>query len=342
MTTDQCIKCGGCEQSCPVVCVEGIQSFSGPRTLAVDGPRFSVEINRLRDHIMKCTTCWKCEEVCPSRIDLPQAILEIRKVMFDPLKMLPGHRRIVENVDRFRMSIEPEGGAPPAPAGERGEVMYFPGCISRERIPSIYRGTVSTLEKVGTDFGVPKGWVCCGAPLEKVGDRDRMESLVEENLRTFEGFETIVTSCPGCTTQLFNHYGVEPLHTIEYLYESVGLNKLSFRHAGDIKVAFHQPCHLSRTIGRHAMDYALALLQEVPGLEVLELENADMCCGGGGGVVAGHPDVALDLANEKMSSFSDSGADLLLAPCPFCVLNLERAGGSNVREFVTFLEAFLE
>lgn len=341
MNGDNCIKCGGCEQACPVVSIEGIQSFSGPRTLAVDVPRFS-RSSQLRDHLMKCTTCWKCEEVCPARIDLPSTILGLRGEIFDPEDMLPGHRRIVENIDRFRMSVKPEGGTGPAVTRTEGETMYFPGCISRERIPSIYRATVRTLEKVDADFGVPQGWVCCGAPLEKVGDRERMGSLVEENLSVFESFDTIVTSCPGCTTQIFNHYGLEPLHTIEYLYESVSLEKLRFTDARGVKVALHQPCHLSRTIGPHTMDYTIAILNEVPGLEIVELERADECCGGGGGVVAGHPDVAHDLALEKMNNLSEAGADFLLAPCPFCVLNLGKVGGSKVKEFITFLESLLE
>ncbi len=339
---DECFKCGECEQVCPVVSIEGVQAFSGPRTLAVDAPRFSQEVAGLRDHLMKCTTCWKCEEVCPARIDLPSIILELRSQIYDPSALLPGHRRIVENIDRYGMSVEPGGGPPPIPAPERGEVLYFPGCISRERMPFIYASTVRTLEKVDSNFGVPPGWVCCGAPLEKVGDMGRMRSLIEENLRLFEPFDTLVTSCPGCTTQILNHYGIEPLHTIEYLYECVGLEKLKFRDARGLKVALHQPCHLSRTIGPHTTEYAMALLQEVPGLELVDIEDAGECCGGGGGVVAGHPQIALDLAREKMENFRESGADILLAPCPFCVLNLERAAGPSVGEFITFLEGLLE
>ncbi len=339
---DECFKCGGCEQACPVVNIEGVQSFSGPRALVVDGPRFSSEISGLRDHLMKCTTCWKCEEACPAHIDLPQAILELRRRMFNPETLLPGHRRILDSIDRYGMAVEPSGRDPPAPAPSSGEVLYFPGCISRERLPFIYASTVRTLEKVEADFGVPDGWVCCGAPLEKLGDQERMQSLIEENLRMFEPFDTVVTSCPGCTTQIMNHYDIEPLHTIEYLYESVGLNKLHFKDAGGARVTLHNPCHLTRTIGPHASEYAIALLQEIPGLEFVEMEDADECCGGGGGVLSGHPQLALNMALEKMDNFRTCGADFLLAPCPFCVLNLERAGGSNVKEFITYIESFME
>lgn len=328
-------------RACPVITLEGSNRFMGPRALAVDSARFSAEINALRDSIMMCTTCWECEEVCPARIDLPQAILDLRRMIFDQEVMLPGHRRIVENVDRFGRSVEP-GPARPSDHLSRGaDVAYFPGCISQERIGSIYDSTVGILGKVNSDFGVPQGWVCCGAPLEKVGDRKRMDALKERNLEVMEGFDLLVTSCPGCTTHIQNHYGIEPLHTIEYLREVVGLDNLHFRPS-NMRVTLHHPCHLNRTIGPHAIDYAYEILQRVPDLEVVEMERADMCCGGGGGVVAGYPDVALDLAKEKTRYFEKSGACLLLAPCPFCVLNLERAGGGRVMEFITFIEGMLE
>ncbi|MFP4171148.1 MAG: (Fe-S)-binding protein [Methanomassiliicoccales archaeon] len=335
LETSKCINCGSCMRECPVVLLEGQARFSGPRTAAVDSPRFMTELGALAGDITMCTTCWRCEEVCPARIRLPEAILDIRRRIFSAGEPLQGHRRIIENVDRHRLSVEPAGEVPRG-VKESGQVLYFPGCISRERVPSIYLATIGVLEKVGADFGIPYDWVCCGAPLEKIGDRERMDRLVEENRRRFEGFQKVVTSCPGCTTQMLHHYGIQPMHTIEYLYEEIGLENLPFR-ARKVRVALHHPCHLARTIGPHAIDYAYEILQAIPGVEVMEMEDPEVCCGGGGAVVAGHPQVALDLAREKMRNFGESGADLLLAPCPFCKLNLDRAGG-EVEEFVTFLD----
>jgi len=337
---DRCIKCGACMRSCPVIIIEGSDEFKGPRSLAVDDVRFSNEMEVLRDSLLMCTTCWKCQEVCPARIDLAQLILNMRSELFSQETMLPGHRRIIENVDQFNRAVEPGPGLTPDFIRQKAEVAYFPGCISQERITSIFTSTVNILDKTGVDFGVPPGWVCCGAPLEKVGDTARMERLKEVNLSVLEGFGEVVTSCPGCTTHLQSHYGIEPLHTIEYIRESIGIEKLSFRNIRK-KVALHHPCHLVRTIGPHTIDYAYEILQQIPGLEVVEMEHADMCCGGGGGIVAGFPEIGLDLAEEKIRQFEKSGADILLAPCPFCVLNLKRTGRKEVMEFITFIEGLL-
>ncbi|MGD0057726.1 MAG: heterodisulfide reductase-related iron-sulfur binding cluster [Methanomassiliicoccales archaeon] len=341
--TSGCIKCGSCISACPVIAAEGVQRFSGPRNLAVEAPRFLPDIAATRDNIMMCTTCWKCEEVCLANLPLPEAMLRIRKLIFSDKEMLEGHRRIAENIDNYRRSIEPHSGLKVPPPKETGEVMYFPGCISRERITSIYESSMSVLGKVGADFGVPNGWVCCGAPLEKIGDSERLRILREENLSRFEGFREIVTSCPGCTSHLLKHYDLEPLHTIEFLYENLGLSRLRFKSsASTTRVALHHPCHLARTVGPHVIDYAYAVLQSVPGLRLVEMEDPGSCCGGGGGVVAGYPNIALDLATEKTRKAKEAGAELLLAPCPFCVLNLRRVDLLEIGEFISFLNERLE
>jgi len=249
----------------------------------------------------------------------------------------------VENIDRFGRSVEPGERLGRPWARIKGEVMYFPGCIGELRITEMFESSVGVLEKLGADLGVPESWVCCGAPLEKIGDEARLKDLKEANLLRFEGFDEIVTSCPGCTTHLLVHYGLEPLHTIEFMRESSSLSKLRSRGSGRrTKVALHRPCHLARTIGPQIVDYAYDLLQMVPGIEVVEMEDPGACCGGGGGVVAGYPDIALHLAMEKMANVERAGAEIILAPCPFCVLNLRRVGGSKVQELVSFLNAHLE
>jgi fumarate reductase (CoM/CoB) subunit B len=326
-----------------VVAIEGLTSFSGPRSLAIDAVRFGPEIGHVRDNIMKCTTCWRCGDVCPARIPLPERILQIRRDIFQKELVLGGHARILENIDRYRRSVEPALKRPSPRGPADGKVLYFPGCIAENRLPAIYNANVSLLEKTKAPFRLPERWSCCGAPLEKVGDWERVRELREENLLAFDKYETLVTSCPGCTTHFIQNYSLKPLHTIEYLYEAVGPRKLSFETPKrKLRVALHQPCHLSRTVGPHAIDYAVEILQRVPGIKLVEIEDADRCCGGGGGVVAGYPEVALSLARAKVRSALEAKADLLVAPCPFCVMNLSRAGGMEIMDYTAFLSSHLK
>ncbi len=332
-----CFKCGACQIACPVVDLEGIDHFSGPRSLAIEAVRFGEEISATREDIMRCTTCYRCGEVCPARIPLPERIIDVRRQIFQQDLALSGHRRIMDNIDAYGRSVEPGQERFHPPDGKGNETLYFPGCIGELRLTDIPQSAVSLLSKVG-GITTPSGWLCCGAPLEKLGDWDRVRSLREGNMKIFEGFQTIVTSCPGCQTHFAQHYSLQPLHTIEYLYESKRPHARQSTKSKKLRVALHQPCHLARTIGPHVMDYAAELLQSTPGVHLVEMADADRCCGGGGGVVAGHPEVALRLAQAKVRSAKEAKADLLVAPCPFCVTNIRRAGGVEVKDLIVFLD----
>jgi fumarate reductase (CoM/CoB) subunit B len=332
-----CFKCGACQISCPVVAIEGIDRFSGPRSLAVEAVRFGDEASGTREDIMRCTTCYRCGEVCPARIPLPERIIEVRRRIFQRDLALSGHQRIMDNIDRYGRAVEPMQTRFRSPDEKGKEVLYFPGCIGELRLIEIPDSAINVLSKVGS-ITTPAGWLCCGAPLEKLGDWDRLKSLRERNLSIFEGFQTIVTSCPGCQTHFTQHYSLQPLHAIEFLYESKRSHARQITKSKRLRVALHHPCHLARTIGPHVMDYAAELIQNVPGVRLVEMAEADRCCGGGGGVVAGHPDVALHLAQAKVRTAKEAKAELLIAPCPFCVTNIRRAGGIEVKDLVVFLD----
>jgi Fe-S oxidoreductase len=89
------------------------------------------------------------------------------------------------------------------------------------------------------------------------------------------------------------------------------------------------------------MEMARELLSMVPGVILVDHEGEDECCGGGGGVAAARPEVAHRMASRKVVSARDAGADLLIAPCPFCVTNLRRVGGLEVEELTSFLAGCL-
>jgi Fe-S oxidoreductase len=241
---------------------------------------------------------------------------------------------MLENVDRTLRTVLP-GREELAP--REGDLAFFPGCIAHGRLPEETVASLALLAATGAHPYVPPDWACCGSPLEKIGEPDRLERVRQKNAGLLSGVGEVVASCPGCTVQLRNAYHKEAWHLLEYLHRT-GLPVGSFASpAPAVKVALHRPCHLARVVGPHTMDMARELLEAVPGVIVVEHEGEDECCGGGGGVAASCPEESLRMAERKTRSARRSGADLLLAPCPFCVLNLRRAGGMDVQELSVFL-----
>lgn len=333
---DGCIKCGACVRECPVLRQEGPERFPGPRRLAVEGPRFNAELAALRGPLSLCTTCARCSSVCPSGLPLPEALVRVRSLLQGDRP--EGQRRMLENVDRTLRTVLPEREEI---APREGDLAFFPGCIAHGRLPEETAASLALLEATGARPYVPRDWACCGSPLEKIGEPDRLERVRQKNAGLLSGVGEIVASCPGCTVQLRNAYHKDAWHLLEYLHRT-GLPAGRFAPpAHAVKVALHRPCHLARVVGPHTMDMARELLEAVPGVTVVEHEGEDECCGGGGGVAASCPEASLRMAERKLRSARRSGAAILLAPCPFCVLNLRRAGGMEVQELSVFLAGML-
>lgn len=332
---NKCIKCGACQNVCPVLSLEGLEKFPGPRRLAVEAPRFSRELLALTAPLEMCTSCARCEAVCPSRVPITEAVTLMRAryaVLSD------GGERMLRNSRQMGRTIAPVAKVV---APSKGVTLFFPGCIGEARATPSVQAAVDLLLDHGDRAYVPEDWHCCGSPLEKIGQRGEAERLRDLNAPMLDAAEAVVTACPGCAAQLRRSNGVEALHVLEHLYESITPARLKFRSPRPMTVALHSPCHLLRTIGPHAIDYARELLASVPGLRVVDMDD-EGCCGGGGGVASARPDLASRMARRRTDSAARAGAEMLLAPCPFCAVNLSRAGGVEVRELTSFLAGLSE
>ena len=339
MTTrslDGCIKCGACVRVCPVLVQEGKEIFPGPRRLAVEGPRFNQELLALRLPLELCTTCGRCSSLCPSSLPLPEAMVRVRSLLSTPVDRPEGHARMQANIDESLRTVPSPLPSPPVPSA--GNLMFFPGCIGDGRTPDSITASLALLRAVGDSPFVPPGWACCGSPLEKIGDTRRWEMVRAHNEKLFRGIDTMVTSCPGCTVQLRKGYGKDAWHIIEHLHASGRTSaKIFDPRLPKVKVALHQPCHLARSVGPHTMDMARDLLALVPGVELVDTGTEADCCGGGGGLASAHPDVAARMARRRVEKALGEGAEVLVAPCPFCVLNLGKFGLMRVQDFTAFL-----
>lgn len=89
---DRCLRCNACTLNCPIARIIGSEVFPGPRSFnnVLRTPR-SPELALLREALTLCTSCGRCEEICPH--DIEARSVELKKLLFDVSKMAPGHAR---------------------------------------------------------------------------------------------------------------------------------------------------------------------------------------------------------------------------------------------------------
>ena len=213
-------------------------------------------------------------------------------------------------------------------------MIYFRGCTAREKETSIADATEELLKLADVEYRVLEDEKCCGSVLIRTGFIDEAQKQIEKNTELLSG-ELILTSCAGCYKTLKQDYDdLDVIHISQFLNTLVDEKKLDFNKK-DLKVTYHDSCHL----GRHCnvFDEPRNVISNVANL--LEMQNNrenSLCCGAGGGVKSAYPEIASQMADSRIYQAIETGADLLVTPCPFCKLNLKDRG-LNVLDLTEFL-----
>jgi fumarate reductase (CoM/CoB) subunit B len=297
------------------------------------------------DGLYKCTTCRACVEVCPKEIDIPgKAIEKLRAVAAKTgIGPLQGHKEYITRALTSGRSVDKMGASllemiPEIIHGHiatvkepQDKVAYFPGCLTDYRLQEVGKAIIEVLTRNNVEVIVPSEFTCCGSPLIRTGMIDEArEKLASKNVRIYEelGVNTVVTGCPGCAMTIKMNYpeligrklGFETLHVSEYLARKIDLNTQDMKQI-NLKATYHNPCHLNR--GLNAPDDLKIVLSKIPGVNVVEMEESDRCCGAGGGVRAGERPISMMMARRKGEFIINSGAEACVTQCPFCYIQIQ-------------------
>ncbi|MFX1480638.1 MAG: (Fe-S)-binding protein [Promethearchaeota archaeon] len=210
------------------------------------------------------------------------------------------------------------------------KVAYFVGCTSSYREKNIAISTAEILNESSVDFNILDKEGCCGSPVYMTGQTEKAKKIAENNVEIFKdaGIEQIITSCAGCYRMWKDTYpnkfgldhGIEIKHLPELIRSKLKNNELNFSKELDMKITYHDPCH----IGRHMGVYKAPrdVLQQIPGLELVEMirnrENA-WCCGSGGGVRSAFKELSSFAARERIEEAKETDAQAIVSACPFCL-----------------------
>lgn len=212
----------------------------------------------------------------------------------------------------------------------KGRVALFMGCIMNAAYRATQQATLRVLVENGYQVFVPPQ-TCCGALAHHAGERDIAEALAQENIATIlaEDPDWIVVNAAGCGSTLKDyHHVVASAQGQAFANKVVDVMELLAQHPlegnlhpVEMTVTYHAACHLHHA--QQVQQEPYAVLRQIPGLTLVPLTEAEMCCGSAGVYNLAHPDLSLAILKEKMQHLAQTGAEAVLAGNPGCMLQLE-------------------
>ncbi|GAA4885259.1 (Fe-S)-binding protein [Serinicoccus chungangensis] len=232
-------------------------------------------------------------------------------------------------------------GRTPAQGTRRAVVGMLTGCVQREFFGEVNAATVRVLAAEGCEVVAPQAQGCCGALSVHTGREEEGRRFARRLVDTFEeaGVETVVVNSAGCgsTMKEYAHLLADDPDYAERARAFAGrvrdlsevlveLGPVAPRHPvapAPVTLAYHDACHL-----RHAQGVTSApreLLGGIPGVELVEIPDGEICCGSAGVYNILQPEPATELGDRKAASILRTGAGLVVTANPGCLMQISRA-----------------
>jgi FAD/FMN-containing dehydrogenase/Fe-S oxidoreductase len=232
-------------------------------------------------------------------------------------------------------------------AGHWGPVAYFHGCAANYFQDGVGDAVIAVLRRNGVEPVLPRQR-CSGTPIETYGHVERVRDYARFNVESLSRYETIVTGCASCTLSLKDYpkwFQGEERKRAEAVAGKV--RHVSEFLAGDgLKAAPTKPCQ--KTVTYHSSCHLRAagvskpprdLLKRIPGVEFVEMRDADRCAGGAGTFCVKDYATSQKIFERKRAAIRDSGAEVVATSCPACMIQLKNGlrGEVEVRHIAELL-----
>jgi len=216
-------------------------------------------------------------------------------------------------------------------------IALFATCLADTLFPDVAKATVTVLERLGHEVVVPPAQTCCGQMHVNTGYQREAAPLVQHWVEVFEPYDAVVApsgSCTGCVRHqhaaVAERYGSAELadraravaartyELSELLVDLLGVTDVgaSFPH----RVTYHPTCHSLRLL--RVGDKPLRLLRNVKGLELVELPDAEQCCGFGGTFAVKNADTSTAMLADKMRGVLSTRAEVCTAGDSSCLMHI--------------------
>jgi L-lactate dehydrogenase complex protein LldE len=200
-------------------------------------------------------------------------------------------------------------------------VALFITCFNDTLFPQTGRAVVTLLERLGCEVDFPEAQTCCGQMHVNTGYQKRGLALARRLERVFADAEVVVSPSASCVAYLRgNGAGLDGrlVELTEFLVDRLGVEDVgaTFPH----RVTLHPTCHSVRLMG--IGDRPQRLLERVRGIDLVELEEAAVCCGFGGTFSVKNADTSMAMLSDKLSHLLNSGAEICTAADNSCLLHI--------------------
>jgi glycolate oxidase iron-sulfur subunit len=225
----------------------------------------------------------------------------------------------------------------PAEDERVGTVAFFTGCVMNSMLGSINRASVKLLNAAGYDVVVPNEQVCCSALAQHAGLRDTAVAAAKANVAAFSDprIEAVLINAAGCGAMLKEYPHItdgagEFSAKVKDISEFLATTRLASRLKVPLnkRVGYDDPCHLIH--GQGVKAEPRKLLRAIPGIEFVEVEGADQCCGSAGIYNITQNEISMAVLDAKMEQIKRAKVDILATGNPGCMFQFrygaKRAG----------------
>ncbi|HET6575610.1 MAG TPA: heterodisulfide reductase-related iron-sulfur binding cluster, partial [Fimbriiglobus sp.] len=342
---DLCLDCRACETACPSgvqygKLIEPFRVFMGEQ----EPGRQVASLNALQR--------WMLFQVFPSRLRTRLALAPARLMQWTGvdfllrksgvLTLMPRSLRTMHGMlPRLRRHYGRLPEVLPAEGKTRARVGLFLGCVADGLYPQTNYATAKVLQANGCEVWIPRNQGCCGALHYHAAEEPTARELAAANCDAFgtagagwQRLDAIVTNAAGCGAMLKDYahllhdtpqaeaaarFNAKVKDITEFLYE---LGPVKPTHPLRVKATYHDACHL-----RHAQQIQKpprALLEMIPGLELVPLNETELCCGAAGSYNLTQPEMAERLGDRKAANIQATGARAVFTGNVGCLMQITR------------------
>ena len=340
-----CQDCGKCTSACSLALAG--KPFS-PRFVATEVIAGHADRLQVRESVNACLTCGVCYDRCPSAVNFPEFIKEMRAYYHRrEVAGAPAHGGFFQSMMRAMASESvqprrwqnlPEG----IRTSEQGPVLFFGGCASYFDIffhkflgvetKRILEDSLRLLNFFDVDPMLMENERCCGHDLLWSGDRENFMRLAKLNAQAIvdSGAEEIITACPECYHTLATEYTrhglelpVKVTHMHAFLEREIGKGAVAFK-APEGRFTFQDACRQSRFNGE--AELPRKLLKKVFATSpdaLIDAQVATECCGNSAWI--GCDAFSKQMQVKRLERVRQSGSDKMITACPKCQIHLRCA-----------------